>query len=119
MIFFELRRVLDTTVGDDGSGQALRLELYQSIERPRQFRARVFEYVGYRLRPIDPENDDEPAERCDDTLAAERSFNWLDGCWRDVFEADNVEEAVGILIQDCERACRGEFRRALPRDRPA
>jgi hypothetical protein len=117
MGFFELRRTLETTVGPDG-GQAVRLELYQSLTDARRFRARVFAFESYRLRLTEPQEDGEPTERCDDVLAAERSFNWLDVCWRDEFEAANVEEALALLIQDFQRASRGEFRRARPHKEP-
>jgi hypothetical protein len=117
MSFFELRRTLETTVGPDG-GTAVRLELYQSLTDARRFRARAFEYESFRLRPTEPQDGGEPTELCDDELAAERSFNWLDVCWRDEFEASGVEEALAMLIQDFQRASRGEFRRARPHKEP-
>ncbi len=112
MEFFELRRTLETSLGPEGYRSEVRLEVFQSLNTPRRFRARAFEYESFRLRPTAPQDaEGEPLDVSDDEVAVERGFSWLDQCWREPFEADSLEEAVRFVLADFERASRGEFRR--------
>lgn len=110
MRFFELRKTLETTVRSEEPVWVVRLELYQALDDPRWFRARAFEYESFRLIPTTPQNDrGEPEDRCDDDLAAERSYTWLDRCCGVEFEAGSLEEALQLMLDDFSRASRGEF----------
>ena len=112
MEFFELRTTLETTLGPEERRYHVRLEVLQSRTDPGRFRARAFEYESFRLIPTAPQDDKGiPQEVSDDDLATERSFSWLDECWCEPFHANSLDEAVEIVLQDFDRATRGELRR--------
>src|SRR5437870_2344102 len=108
MRFFQLVKTLETSVGPDEFKQVVRLELYQSVDESHRFRARAFEYETFVLTPREPcDEEGEPLDTSHDELLPERGHSWLDRCWRE-FTADDVASAIGILIADFEKACRGE-----------
>jgi hypothetical protein len=100
---FELKRTIefDFQLGDDYF--PMRVEVFQDIANPNQFRCRIWKLEFYRLQPSFPQdNDGEPSDFSADEQVW---FDWGHNLSNDyqLFTAKDSDDALAKILADVKQ----------------
>jgi hypothetical protein len=103
---FELIQTFEFEIEHDSKLIEGRVELFQNQETKTSFRVRTYERDLFRIKPTFPDAPNEPAPAAsDETLTVTRGFP-PSGNPLYCFEAENLESAVNMVLQQIEELYR-------------
>lgn len=101
-IVFELIKTFTFDILSDSGNIRGRVELFQNVENPKQFRFGTYEAEMFHLNPTFPQNDEgQPLHSSDEMLWIERTFPTRSQDKKN-FVAENVDEAVEVILSHIE-----------------
>ncbi len=100
--FFDLVRVSEFDLTIEEQKASIRIEIMQSVDDERRFRARMWVIDQFRMTPTNPQDDaGEPTEMTDDPVMVERSSE-LHKSYAS-YEARGIDDAMRMVLIDLAR----------------
>lgn len=100
--FFELVRVSEFDLVIEEQQASIRIEILQSVDDDKRFRARMWVIDQFRMTPTMPQDDHgEPSETTDDPVMVERSSELHKNYAS--YEARGIDDAMRIVLIDLAR----------------